>query len=317
MISLTTHRVCPFVVALVSGFCWLAGPLAGPVRAAEPETKQTAQAEATAEVPVKVGVLVSNYTATGESWTGQPYGYAHAGIAQKLRHPSVELFPIIEPDTQEDENQKKVLEKHFKGTPPLLATDDKALRRLDVIVLNQSWNLHEDVVDAIHGAVSDGVGLLVVSAAGVVNPGFTAEITDLHGMTQAQYMWHPKPQQSTVISPSSLFPQKVAPNDAQEATRDWKFPPNGVAGRLKEGALPLVQLDATAQVGYPKGKIDMGEEGKTIYTLYISRLGRGAIVVCGWMTWVEPPAVINMATTDQPFYMRCVHRLRQAKLEAN
>src|SRR2546425_269907 len=61
---------------------------------------------------IKVGVIVSEFTATGPHWLAKPYGFASVQrIVRELRDPSLELIPLIEPGTQDQPDLNAELHK--------------------------------------------------------------------------------------------------------------------------------------------------------------------------------------------------------------
>ena len=81
-----------------------------------------------AQLPrIKVGVIVSEFTASGPHWLAKSYGFASVQrMVRELRDPSLELIPLIEPATQEEPDLKDELRKDFPGV-----TADEYLRLLN------------------------------------------------------------------------------------------------------------------------------------------------------------------------------------------
>jgi hypothetical protein len=289
-----TYRLCVFLVAALT--------IAPSWRAQDATAAATTTQPATAKL--KVGVLVSQYTATGPYLGGgRPYGYDHAKIADELRDESVQLFPVIEAGSENDADLAEAIKERFPESEGqvYLASDVDALKSLDVIVLARTPNLKEDALAGIHSAVSAGTPLLVVGRVGNLNPGYKDEkVRDLVGMSEAQYAWAPQAQPITLIEKDDPLLKEI------EITEDepLRAMPAGVLGRLKEGGKPLAKLES-------RDNLRLREEDAPVdvpdyYVLYLSRLGKGQILVCNWTT--VPSGLKNFS-----FYVRCLHRLTEMK----
>jgi hypothetical protein len=268
-------------------------------RAEEATTKPAAGAK------LKVGVLVSQYTATGPNLGGRPYGYAHANVAGELKDDSLQLIPIIEPDSENDADLAAVVKEKFPDAEgQVYRADDKtSLATLDAIVLARVPNLKDEVIEGVKHAVDGGVGLLVVGRVGNVTPGYTNKgVCELVGMTEAVYAWNLKPQPCEILAADDPLIKSVPPTDTWEAT------PAGAMGKLKEGSKPLIKLSATDELKFPADKEKTAAEGD-YNVLYVTSLGKGPVLVCAWSTLPTPLRHLD----GQSFYVRGLHRLAEMK----
>ena len=123
---------------------------------------------------LKVGVLVSEYTATGPHAGSHPYGYAHAAVAADIKDTSIVLIPVIDPGSESEAGLADAIKEHFPESEGkvLNGGDVEALKTLDALVLAAVPNLKDEVIDAVHAVVSEGKPLLVVGRCGNLNPGY-------------------------------------------------------------------------------------------------------------------------------------------------
>ena len=289
-----TNWCCAFLVALVV--------VVSSLRGQEAATQPAAGASGS-HSKLKVGVLVSQYTATGPFLSsGRPYGYDHAKIADELRDESVQLFPVIEAGSENDAELGEAIKQRIPESEGqvYLASDLEALRSLDAIVLARVPNLKEDAPAGIHSAVSAGTGLLVVGRVGNLNPGYKDEkVRDLVGMSEAQYAWSPRAVFVVVVEKEdALFKEMEIGENSVRAM------PAGVLGKLKEGGKVLAKLQSKDELRLQEG--DTPVEVEDYYVLYTAQLGKGPIAVCNWTT-------VPGQWKGQDFYVRCLRRLTDIK----
>lgn len=262
-------------------------PLTG---AEETATAATANAPA---AKLKVGVLVSRFTAEGPHWTGKPYGWRHANIARRLKDDFIELCPIVDPDTVADEGVLKAIAENFPAGAEhrvIDGADADRLSRLDVIVAQRVWNLDERAVEPLLKAVSAGVSLVNIGSTGVVTPGFSLVVNPLNAMDDdATYAWHPREQPVEFVDGSKLGleakPKAGEPEAEVLAAEALKLKPNGAMGSLKPGTAPLMKLaPGAANVGFPQHPAPVGA---VFYPLLFGELEKGRILVCN-MADVSP-----------------------------
>ncbi len=250
---------------------------------------------------LRVGFVVSLYTATGPSKLGRPYGYDHADIVEKLHDASVQLIPLIEPDSQDDEDMKKMIAEKFpdaKGEV-MRADDLESLKSLDVMVAYRAPNIKDEVLAGLTKAVEEGVGLLWVGPVGVNNPGCTELLNNLIGLKEGQYGYAGQAQEVEVVGKEDPLMKDLTDEGK------WRCAPNGVNGHFKDDVKALVKLQSTADMVFPFQKIDTDAD---FYLVYQAPLGKGLVIVCNWSG--NPPEVVN----EEPnFYVRCFKRLGELR----
>jgi hypothetical protein len=245
-------------------------------------------APATALAKIKVGVLVSKFTAEGPSWTGQPWGWKHAHIATRLADAEIELYAIVDPGTADDAGVVKAIGEEFpadiKGRV-IDGADDAALAKLDVIVANRITNIDERQADAMVKAISGGVRLLNVMGIGSITPGYTPAINQLNTMgDDATCAWHPKEQEVEFV-PGLKEAMLGGAADKQPADgadgkrgKTIKIKLNGIMGTLKPGTQPLIQLAPGGDpVAFQQHEAPVGT---TFYVMLMGELGKGHILLC-------------------------------------
>src|ERR1051326_1109744 len=171
--------------------------------AAQPSTAPSSRPS---DARIKVGIIISQYTATGPCWTDnrKTFGFIRARrCVETMKDPQIERFAIIEPDTDVSGEASAALTK----IPPdhyIDATDAAALKKLDVIVSFFQWNLRDPELDALVQAVDSGVAMLIQASAGTYRPGFTPAVRKLHGISGAVAYYHMAPAECTVVTDHPL-----------------------------------------------------------------------------------------------------------------
>jgi hypothetical protein len=245
--------------------------------------------------PIRVGVIVSAFTANGPHWLQQPHGYAHAEIAATLVDPSVDLYAVVEPDTEQTPGQRDLIDRLFPAGHAIVCTDSAAMAGLEVIVAHRVWNLGDPLLGSLTRAVSDGVDLVNISAAGTVTPGYTQQVLSLLGLTDAAYV-----AQRSMASARTLADHPILgslPPDTSLA-----LVPDGAMGHLQGTPLivsPRVTRPFHTDLAEPRA--DLGP----LHPLCLARLGKGQIIVCNWRS---PPASLDQATGGS-FYINCIRWL--------
>jgi len=251
---------------------------------------------------LKVGILVSQYTATGPFLGGgRPYGYDHAKIAAELKDESVQLIPIIEPGSENDGDLADTITHRFPDAEGQVfsAGDASALKTLNVIVLSRVPNLKDDALGGIHQAVSEGTSLLIVGRVGNLNPGYKDEkVRDLVGMKEAQYAWESKLELAELIEPIDPLLKDALPEG-----QELRIAPAGALGKLKEGSRPIAKLASRDGLRLPADEPAIDAD---FYAIYATSLGKGKIIVCNW---TNLPSVLK----PSGFYVRCCHHLTDTK----
>lgn len=132
-------------------------------RAGRPKTV-AGSAGTTAPTPkIHVGVVFSRHTAEADNSGHGPVGWERMyRICTELRAPDIEVRPIVDPGTGQDQDAIDACRMFFgPGASPIDGGDDTTLGALDVIVASHVTHLAQPQVDSIERAVRGGTGFLM------------------------------------------------------------------------------------------------------------------------------------------------------------
>jgi hypothetical protein len=220
-----------------------------------------------------VGVTVSRWTAETENPSGKPWGYdVQTRIVREITSPDLQLYPIIEPDSQDAPEQAAQLARYFPNREPIDGSDADALKRLDVIVAHEYWMVHTEVLAAFDTAVGDGVGLLNIGGMGWASPGFNGDSTlavHLTGFTEANGAYTNGPTQCQVLQPHEILGQLGA-------AKQLSLRPLGAYGLLPPNATPLMKVTDMSVILNRGPAVD--NPNYVFYPVYISHLQKGKII---------------------------------------
>jgi RNA polymerase sigma factor (sigma-70 family) len=260
--------------------------------------------------PVRVGIMLSQFTATGPYLTSVPYAYkdGYLEMHRALRtDPLFELIPIIEPGTTDDIDLQAALKTSFKGEHALEATNRNQLATLDCIICPRVWNETPEVMNAIEAAVANGTGLLVGAGFALQTPGPGDQTNRLNGLTEGCWAdTYPEDTECTVIAEHPLLGKLT--NGAKITLQ-----PNGECGLLAPGATPLIKVSDESLIRAVGATHEIPLNYK-FYPLYVSTLGKGKIVNCAFTVWRPPPDDLQNATNGR-FMIRCVKWLTNQPLD--
>ncbi len=265
--------------------------------------------------PIKVGWIVSKNTFQ------VPYGHGNDNfdsvtvIHKRFVDPEIELFAIIEPGTETDDDVIEVVTDNFPQDHVLDGTDAKSLAFLDVIVCSRDWAVNRDVLVAVRQAVEGGVGLLrqMPLWAAKTDPNTGEIVGDPHS-DAANALER--------VSGSEYFNQRpltdcrvVADHPLVYGLRnilpDGKITISALSGSkgIVHGT-PLIVLDADLaslenvdQNGKPlDGKeVAAPQDAKIFCPLFISHIGKGRVVACQFES--IPRAIVK--ASKGRFYINC------------
>jgi hypothetical protein len=264
-------------------------------------TAQNAAPEAQpGQSQIQVGILLSDFSATGPHRQSTPYGYQTQLRALKtLRDPLIHLVPVIEPNTADKGALPRILRQNFPGEVPLDASKLDDLQKIDVLVSTATANVHDDVTGTIWQRVGQGMGLLQ-RQLGYLTPGYVARTNDLAGFTDAVFGWNANPVDCEVVASHPLLGDLSG-----QIGKTISLIPNGAVGRLK--GIPLLRVRNMRQVMLVAADHAVGT-GEYLYPLYVSQLGQGRIVGIGYTQGRDVPPELEAAHHGR-FYIHCVEWL--------
>lgn len=286
--------------------------IVGPIVATAPTTQPR----------IKVGILISQYNATGPSWVtgGRKLGYNRAAEAlTKFNDPQIDRYAIIEQNTEKDPSIAAMI----RGLPlahTIDGTNVEQLRQLDVIVSYFQWDVEPKVLDAMETAVEGGTALFVHASCGSYRPGFTESVKKLTGVSYALRYYTPAAWGGQKFDPSEV---KIIANhpltkDFQGLKDNALFMP-ALSGSIGEiDGEPLME---THQPNWLHQPIEQAQETGTyqpathpiasFYPLYTTHCGKGKVVVCQW----EDAGKEFTQLTKRRFHVHCIEWLVGRELD--
>jgi hypothetical protein len=299
------------LLLLTAGLLWMMGRGNETTVTSARSTGATSQPSGNA---IKVGWMVSE-------WTSQEHPYGTPGntenvtaIRQRFMDPEIELFAIIEPDTQDSQWVQGIVKKYFKSGHVVNGGDAEALSKLDVIVLSRDWNMRKAVMEGILKAVGNGTGLLRHLAAGISQREDDELMARINCIDEPKFFWTRETIDCRVVSDHPLLA--------------------GIGTTLPEGKLSIANVNGAIGIvhGIP---LIVAEEGATsahgteaeglpsttgsttnqstsaptdrriFCPMFISQIGKGKVVACQWDSIPKP----LVDATKGRFYIRCVQWL--------
>jgi hypothetical protein len=274
---------------------------------------------------IKVGVILSERTATGphphaatEAQT-ERYDLGHQSIIQYMKGADLDVYVIVEPGPPNI--FAPVIANYAKTNHVIDGTDAARLAQLEVIVAGHNWMMVPAVANAVSKAVHGGVGFLVQAGYSIFDPSLTPEVMEMNGLV-------PPVQYFASTGTGSGIPLTVVTShpilrDLRVGETVHVFALYGVMGRLPAGAQPLLALPQTRNDVPPQwakwiaertgggtaapidsGKLNDPSDPLVYYPLYLSQVGKGRMIGCGWHN--APPAELITAGSAEAFYLRCV-----------
>jgi hypothetical protein len=260
----------------------------------------SAAANAATGPQIQVGILLSDFSATGPHRQATQYGYqTQLRAVRYLRDPSIHLVPVIEPNTGKKGQLPRILAQNFAGETPLIATNPDDMRKLDVLSATAAANLREDVIKAISQRVREGMGFLQ-RQPGYIVPGYNAETNDLCGFADGVFGFSLNPVECEIVGNHPLLGDLSG-----QTNKTITLIPNGTVGQLK--GIPLLRVKQMKQVMLVAADHTVST-GEYLYPLYISQLGKGRIVGVGFTQGKDVPEALDAANQGR-FYIHCVEWL--------
>ncbi len=281
---------------VVKSYLWSSGSEDLP-----PDSSAAAPAATPATGPqIEVGILLSDFSATGPHRQATQYGYqTQLRAVRYLRDPSIHLVPVVEPNTEKKGQLPRILAQNFAGQKALDVTDPDDMRNVEVLSATAAGNLREDVIKAITTRVRGGMGFLE-RQPGYITPGYNAETNDLCGFTNGVFGWSPNPVECEVVGNNPLLGDL-----AGQTSKTITLIPNGTVGQLK--GIPLLRVKQMKQVMLVAADHTVST-GEYLYPLYISQLGKGRIVGVGFSQGRDVPEALDAANQGR-FYIHCAQWL--------
>ena len=298
-------------MSLIAGFV-LVLTISAPAQESEPAPSTAPAAAAQrAENPIKVGWVVS--LSTFEHPTGHgPGGRADSvtAIRKRLIDPEVELFALIEPGTEENEDVINVVRSNFEADHVVSGADAAELAKLDVIVCSRAWAVKDEVLEAVAKAVEGGVGLfrhLPLRSAETQDGGEIVE--KLLSIKEPEYYFERALVDCRVVAD---HPVLTGLRGNLEDGKTQISALHGMRGIVRGTPLIVLEdeLSTLSNVDSDgKAKDEVGakppEDQKIFCPLYVAELGKGRILACQWDSM--PKSIVEH--TKGRFYVHCVQWL--------
>jgi RNA polymerase sigma factor (sigma-70 family) len=271
---------------------------------------------------IKVGVLLSEFTAEG--WHNQfdAWDLSHQRTILSLNSQKLELFVLFEPGPQKimaAQARRFVAPDHF-----LNAADKDVLRKLDVIVVGHTWHMRPEVLDSIQSVVrDDGVGLLEQAGFAMFTPSFTPQVCAMSGLredSEVEYFFCTNPPPARVVGEHPILKGLKIDDPVQVTAECGAFgkvngtpliAAFGAADEPEPGRMEFLARTLKRPTTSPVSA-DSFEDGGVFCPLYVSALGKGRIVSCQWHN--KPPTALD-PTGDGSFYVRCIEWLARRPVE--
>jgi RNA polymerase sigma factor (sigma-70 family) len=247
---------------------------------------------------IRVGIYLSDYTATGPHWIPNNYGFGdQVKPIAALKDPSIDLEPVVEPGTEDTPQIARLLNSNFPGKKPLNSASLEDLQTLDVLVAQAAHNVPQGTQTAIHEAVHEGLGFLNRGFM-TVRPGYTPLYGDLAGMRPVNYGYNLGPVECEIVGDSPLLGDL-----AGHVGKTMMIEPAGPLGQLS--GIPLIRVTDMSQITRQNGR--RLTAGTYMYPFCLSQFGKGRIIAFSFAHY-EIPQVLNSANHGR-FYIHCVQWL--------
>jgi RNA polymerase sigma factor (sigma-70 family) len=259
---------------------------------------------------IKVGFMISDYTATGpgdDHGLNIPQGLDSLLRAlRKMDDPEFDRFAILEPNTAAKGRIPTILRQNFPTADRVLdGTSVDDLRKLDVIVCPGCLNMRDDVLNAITTVVTERVGLLNQDSTGCNRPGLTEAVNRVNGMTRYGCLWNPIAGgwDCDVVGESAIL-AGIKPGQKVKLQPDFL----GSIGIIRDGQ-PLLAAPGLPNLS-PHHIATTVPADTVFYPMYVSHLGQGNILCLQWNTkGNDASQPVLEALTAGRFYPRCIEWL--------
>ncbi|MGD0768842.1 MAG: sigma-70 family RNA polymerase sigma factor [Tepidisphaeraceae bacterium] len=249
---------------------------------------------------IKVGILLSDYTANGPHWISTRYGWKDQLIpVRALRDSSIEVIPVVEPGTAANPELARILSTNFPRKTPIDASNAQDLEKLDVLVAQAAHNVPWNVQQAVLQAVHDGLGFLNRGFM-TVTPGYTPLYSSLSGVDNVCYGWSNNydPLKCEIVGDHPLLGD-LAGQTGKTIMIELAGPVGVARG------IPLIRVSDMQNVTTHGGIKAVA--GQYMYPFLLSQYGRGRIMVFAFAHY-QVPAALDKANHGR-FYVHCVQWL--------
>ena len=236
---------------------------------------------------LKVGLVMSHFTATGPSWRGEPYGYEHQAseeFAAVLDQMNFDVYAVIEPGTATKGALPRILAKTGLWDKTIELTDLPALLNLNVIVIKKCNNAIPEMIGVLRQVAESGVGIVDIGGFGRVTPGYNAEFEDFYGVSNTGYSYYLEVIDAPVLQQHPILGDLKPGDTIAIDVPDGITVPNGV----RDGAVLLGGTD----------KLD-----DNFCTLMVREVGKGRMVVGNWYYLTIP----RCPWGPYGLYLRCIN----------
>jgi hypothetical protein len=254
---------------------------------------------------IKVGWVVSLSTFEHPGGHGVTRFDSVNALIKRFADPEIDLYAIIEPDTEGNEDVTKIVSDNFPADHVINGTDVNTLSTLNVIVCSRDWAVKDEVLDAIAKAVEGGVGLLRHLPLGATSGEQTDVGDKLQCVTDSEHFHEKAATECRVVSDHPLL------SDVRKSLEDGKLTItslNGAKGIVHGTPLIVLESDVSALAGLDaEGKPVEGKQAtpppdaKIFCPLFISEIGKGKVIAC---QWDGPPKALTKASENR-FHIHC------------
>jgi hypothetical protein len=269
---------------------------------------------------IRVGVMLSEFTATGEHPGNEPFDIGHQSIIKQLISPNLDLFIITDAGPQTAFGP--VIAKLVPRDHVIVATDLPALRKLDVVVADHVWLIHDPELRSIRAAVEGGVGFLQQAGFGVFVPSYTADVMTMQGFAGDPHFYENRVSVRCAVAADHELLRGLSSAAVVEVPHLC-----GTLGDLR-GMTPLLVAPPQAANAAPPAWTDFIDRQtklasatrpsdttttpQSFVALYVGQIGAGRIVGCQWHD--DSPAQLRLIAGGD-FYLRCIRWLAHRPID--
>jgi len=276
---------------------------------AQEATTEPAPATQHSANAMKVGWVVSQSTFEYPQGHGAGARFdSVTAIHKRFVDPDIELFALIEPGTESNEDIATVVRENFEADHVINGADPAELAKLDVIVCSRAWSVKDDMLEAITKAVEGGVGLLEHMPIGSGDEASEAA-------QKLDLITEPEPYFQRPLTDCRIVSEHPILSGLRGKLEDGRMQISALHGfrGIVHGTPLIVMEDELNLLGnldeQGKPKDDKGAkppaDQKLFCPLFVGELGKGRIVICQWDSL--PKAVVEQSKGR--FYVHCVQWL--------